>query len=118
ETVLSNMARAQFALGASGAMVYATADDFTRPSLTWMPATGAAVGGDLAALQDPALAPDGSRVAGINSGDLWIGDLSRGTTTRLTHGGTNVSPVWSADGGSVYYAASTGTTYETWKRDG
>src|SRR5262249_59195412 len=30
----------------------------------------------------------------------------------------NVSPVWSADGGSVYYAASTGTTYETWRRDG
>ena len=117
ETVISNIVRAQFALGASGAIVYATVGNSARPSLTWIPTSGSTVSGDLAALRDLAVAPDGSRVAGVSGGDLWVGDINRGTTTRLTHGGTNISPVWSADGGAVYYATSTGANYETWRRD-
>jgi serine/threonine-protein kinase len=117
ETVIGNVARMQFALASSGAITYATGADSSRPSLTWIPATGTAVLGDVAALQDLALVADGSRVAGVSNGDLWVGDVSRGTTTRLTHGGTNVSPVWSRDGASVYYAAGTGGSFEAWTRD-
>jgi Tol biopolymer transport system component len=86
--------------------------------LTWIPATGAAVSGDLAAFADLTATSDGSRVAGVTNGDLWVGDVSRGTTTRLTHGGTNVNPVWSGDGASVYYAARNGGRFEAWMRDG
>ncbi len=117
ETVIGNVARMQFALASSGAITYATGADSSRPSLTWIPATGTMVSGDVAALQDLALVADGSRVAGVSNGDLWVGDVSRGTTTRLTHGGTNVSPVWSRDGASVYYAAGTGGSFEAWRRD-
>jgi len=117
QTVVSNVAPAQFAIGSSGAFVYAISGAYVRPSLTWIPA-GGAVPGDLAALEDLNLAPDGSRVAGVGESDLWIGDTSRGTTTRLTHGGTNVGPVWSADGAIVYYATRTGGPFEAWMRDG
>jgi serine/threonine-protein kinase len=118
ETVVGNMAPAQFAIGSSGAFVYATSGDNVRPSLTWIPAGNGAVSGDLAALEDLKLAPDGSRVAGVDEGDLWVGDINRGTTTRLTHAGTNVGPVWSGDGASVYYAArSDGGPFEAWIRD-
>jgi Tol biopolymer transport system component len=95
--------------------VYAIAGDNGRPSLTWIP--GAAVSGDLAALEDLSLAPDGSRVAGVGNGDLWVGDISRATTTRLTHGSTNVGPVWNGNGGGVFYAVRNGGPFEAWMRD-
>jgi len=118
ETVVNNVPRAQFAVGSSGALAYALTNDSTRPSLTWIPATGAAVSGDLAAFADLTASPDGSRVAGVTNGDLWVGDVSRGTTTRLTHGGTNVNPAWSGDGARVYYAARNNGRFEAWMRDG
>ena len=118
ETVVSHVAPAQFAIGSSGAFVYATGGDRARPSLTWIPSTGAAVTGDLAALEDVRVAPDGSRVAGIADSDLWVGDINRGTATRLTHGGTNVTPVWSGDNAGVYYATRNGGFFEAWMRDG
>ena len=40
------------------------------------------------------------------------------TATRLTHGGTNVTPVWSGDNAGVYYAARNGGSFEAWMRDG
>jgi serine/threonine-protein kinase len=118
ETVVSGVARGQFTLAPSGALAYAVAGDSARPTLTWIPAAGAAVSGDLAALEDLTVAPDGSRVAGVSNGDLWVGDIGRGTTTRLTHGGTNVAPVWSGDGAGVFYAVRNGGPFEAWLRDG
>jgi len=115
EPVVSNVAPAQFAIGSSGALVYAVAGDNVRPSLTWIP--GPAVPGNLGALEDLSLAPDASRVAGVGNGDLWVGDISRATTTRLTHGSTNVGPVWSGNSGGVFYAVRNGGPFEAWMRD-
>jgi eukaryotic-like serine/threonine-protein kinase len=75
------------------------------------------VSGDLANLNNLDIAPDGSRVAGVSNGDLWVGDMGRGTTTRMTHGGINVGPVWSGDGASVFYGVRTGGPFEAWMRD-
>ena len=56
---------------------------------------------------DLRISPDGSRVALLigssGTGDVWVYDLNRGTSTRLTSNVSNASPVWSADGKSVYY---------------
>ena len=58
---------------------------------------------------DPRLSPDGTRLAlrviAANTSDIWLHDIARRTFTRLTLGGTNVSPVWSPDGKAVYYIA-------------
>ena len=116
QALIGSVARAQFAVSRSGAMAYSMASDATRPSLTWIP-SGVSVSPDLAALQDLTVTPDGSRVAGVNGSDVWVGDVNRGTTTRLTHGGTNVTPVWSGDGGAVYYAAASGTAFGVWMRE-
>jgi len=118
ETVVSGVARGQFTLASSGALAYAVAGDSAHPTVTWIPAAGAAVSGELAALEDLTVASDGLRVAGVSNGDLWVGDIARGTTTRLTHGGTNVEPVWSGDGAGVYYAVRNGGPFEAWLRDG
>ncbi len=37
------------------------------------------------------------------SGDVWISDLARKTFTRLSFSGNALSPVWSADGKTIYY---------------
>ena len=116
QALIGSVARAQFAVSRSGAIAYATEGDGTRWSLAWIPA-GVPVPADLAALQDLSLTSDGSRVAGVTGSDIWVGDVTRGTTTRLTHGGTNVSPVWSGDGAAVYYAATNGAAFGVWSRD-
>jgi serine/threonine-protein kinase len=116
QALIGSVARAQFAVSRSGAIAYAMEGDGTRPSLAWIPA-GVPVPADLAALQDLSLTSDGSRVAGVTGSDIWVGDVTRRTTTRLTHGGTNVSPVWSGDGAAVYYAATNGAAFGVWSRD-
>ena len=118
EVVVSSIAPAQFAVSQSGAIVYAAAPDAPRPALEWMPrAEGSTLSADLAALGAPTLSPDGSRVAGVGGSDIWAGDIVRGTTTRLTHGGRNATPVWSADGAAVYFASASSGPFETWTRD-
>lgn len=37
------------------------------------------------------------------SADIWIGDLTRHTFTRLSFSGSASTPVWSADGRTIYY---------------
>ena len=61
----------------------------------------------------PVLSPDGTHLAvsifsGLQgTGDVWIFDLQRGTSTRLTFGpALQQIPVWSPDGKTVFYASS------------
>jgi Tol biopolymer transport system component len=57
------------------------------------------------------LAPDGKRIAAHRhdgqGGDVWISDLSRGTTPRFTFDPSqeNASPIWSPDGRSIVFSA-------------
>src|SRR5262249_12522668 len=65
----------------------------------------------------PRISPDGGRVAfsltetrQIIDVQLWVHDLARGTTNRLTFEKMNVSPVWTADGKRLIYRSSTNVT--------
>jgi Tol biopolymer transport system component len=68
---------------------------------------------------DPRLSPDGTRVAVVwqtltgGTGDIWVGDLARNAFTRLSFSGSTLSPVWSADGKTIYYAAIGGNGNRT-----
>ena len=59
--------------------------------------------------QSLALSPDRTRVAvrilaaSRSQSDLWVGDIARGTFTRLTSTGTATDPVWTPDGTRVCY---------------
>jgi DNA-binding winged helix-turn-helix (wHTH) protein/Tol biopolymer transport system component len=52
------------------------------------------------------IAPDGRRAAGVaadaSGSDIWTIDLQTGARTRVTFGGSNVSPAWSPSGELVY----------------
>jgi eukaryotic-like serine/threonine-protein kinase len=122
QVVVTGVARAQFGISGAGSIVYAASTDAVAPALAWAPSAGpASISAELAGLQEPALSPDGARIAGIGrdltGADVWVGDVERGATTRLTHGGIDVAPVWSADGSSVFYAASKRGPFEVWTRD-
>jgi Tol biopolymer transport system component len=58
------------------------------------------------------LSPDGASVAFARRDsqrgwfDVWTRDLARGSESRLTFTGQNVSPVWSADGTQIYFTTS------------
>jgi Tol biopolymer transport system component/predicted Ser/Thr protein kinase len=58
----------------------------------------------------PRFSRDGTRLAvAIDSeagSDVWIYDLRRGTRTRLTGGGSNGFPEWSADGAQVTFQSA------------
>ena len=70
----------------------------------------------IAEISAPALSPDGTRVAWIESrwekaldrknNDLWVMSLESGAPLRLTFDPAGESgPVWSGDGRSIYFAA-------------
>ena len=59
----------------------------------------------------PRLSPDGSQVAATVSDpdtDVWVFDLSRRTSTRLTRDGKSLWPIWTPDGQRIVYASTRG----------
>jgi serine/threonine-protein kinase len=126
-TVVSHVSgadgRAHFALSANGSLVYATpgAAEHRRALVWWSPAGVREVAEGIPRLAAATLAPDGTRLSGVGAEgtrtDIWVADVGRGASTRLTHAGTNASPVWSADGHTVFFASRTNAAFEIWRRD-
>jgi serine/threonine protein kinase/Tol biopolymer transport system component len=102
---------AQFTFSAAGTFIYASGSDGAVGSLVDVDRSG-----NRRPLQTPAgdysafrISPDGSRVAiPINTEagtDIWLYDISRGTSTRLTSNSQSTLPVWSPDGTAIYYTS-------------
>jgi serine/threonine-protein kinase len=105
-----------FALSRSGTLAYVTggAGDEER-ELVWMSRDGKAQRIDSmwhAAFTDPAISPDGTRLAVSTGGvfqsdapaDIWIKRLESGALFKLSvEGGFNRSPAWSRDGKVLRY---------------
>jgi eukaryotic-like serine/threonine-protein kinase len=111
DTVLGGLATAdgvaQFAVSASGTLVAEIAPA-SQPRIVWQHDPDRAVAA-VARLSSIALSPDGTRAAGVmadgSGSDIWVARLDTGALTRVTFGGTNVSPAWSADGRRVFLAS-------------
>jgi Tol biopolymer transport system component len=101
-----------FAVSHTGALVYRTGAG-AKMSLTWVDATGHPAGtvGESGEYAYPAISPDGTRIAvamgPVQTRDIWILDVGRGTSTRFTFDpARDDAPVWSPDGKNIVFASS------------
>lgn len=95
-----------FSLSESGLLAYIEGKGSLTRQLTWVDRSGAVLGtvGKPGNYFTPRLSHDGKRVAydlsetTTDSGDIWVFDLERGISTRLTFDPRNESsPIWSPD---------------------
>jgi eukaryotic-like serine/threonine-protein kinase len=100
-----------FAVSKSGLLAYAR-ESRTR-QLSWVDRNGhgTPISEDRERFRMPSLSPDGKRIAvvidsEVRRSDIWIYDASRGTRTRLTTKGHNLTPLWSPDGSRVTHSGS------------
>jgi len=104
-----------FSSSQTGTLVYQSGETSGGWNLLWFGRDGKQTGAiaQVDRYLSPVLSPDGKRLAvmifagGMGIGDVWIFDLARGTTTRLTFGGdSHTNPVWTPDGKDIVYAST------------
>ena len=103
-----------FSISTNGTLAYGTGSTAGGGlQMFWVDRNGKTLGtvGPPANYRGVELSPDGSRIASHrhdgSGGDIWITDVARGTTSRLTFDASqdNSSPLWSPDGGYVGFAS-------------
>ena len=98
----------QFDFSRTGTFVYASGKGATQAwQLAWLDSFGKVqplifTPGDYVV---PRLSPNGKKVLFISNGDIYVSDLERGTTTRLSFTGDANAPVWAPDGKHVLFAS-------------
>jgi serine/threonine protein kinase/Tol biopolymer transport system component len=106
----------QFTFSDDGTLVYASGSDGAVGSLVAIDRSGnkhplQSAAGDYDAFR---ISPDGTHIAiPVNSRtgtDIWLYDISLGTSTRLTTDNASSFPIWSADGTAIYYCNWAGGT--------
>ncbi len=114
ENVSFQTEMAAFSLSDDGQLVYRTgALSSADRVLTWFDRTGKELGteGARADYEDVAISPDGTRLAyGLGDqrsqkSDIWVRDLKRGVSSRLTfEDADEIWPIWTPDGSRILYA--------------
>jgi Tol biopolymer transport system component len=110
---------AAFSVSRNGVLIYRVGRNAEYLSLEWVDHQGKVLGDIpglppnalLASYNPPALSPDGGRLAitlqDAQSGrdDVWVLDLKRNVSTRLTFGaGDETAPCWSPDGTKILFS--------------
>jgi Tol biopolymer transport system component len=104
--------RAYFGVSDNGALIYMVGNTSVNSELVWVDRNGDVVEkvGDPGSYYNPILSPDeqylvyGTMDEETDQRDLWIRDLRRNVSSRLTFDlGNDEWPIWSADGSRVFY---------------
>ncbi|MEX2047998.1 MAG: protein kinase [Gemmatimonadota bacterium] len=124
EGVAMDGTAAQFTLSESGTLLYESGAGSTS-ELVWVSRGGAVEVVDpdwTGGFGSPALSPDGTRLAvaiqGATSMNIWVKQLDRGPSTRLTSdGGRNDYPEWTPDGASVTFTSDRASpSFDLWTK--
>jgi len=114
-----NSGAGEFSFSNSGSLVYLPGGPRENEvSMAWVDRKGTAqfLPAPPRAYSGPRLSPDGHLAAVTIGNDVWVYDLARGTSTRLTYEGRNAAPNWTPDGKRVFYSSTrTGANSIFWK---
>ena len=114
EQVRYDLLREHAAFSVSQNNVLAFASSRPNAEIVWFNREGKRLGsvGDPGLYFVPSLSPDEKRLAvaydpQTGNGDIWLFDLSRGTSSRLTSDPSNDAiPVWSPDGSQIVFRSN------------
>ena len=108
------------AVSTTGVLLYSAFNHMSQ--LVWYDRAGKPQGmlGEPAPIGQFRLAPDGRRIAMSSASpggaDLWMMEVDRGVTTRLTsRPGISIHPVWSRDGRTILFAS--GSPFNLFRKD-
>jgi Tol biopolymer transport system component len=109
---------AHYSVSDNGTMIYVAGGDWVaRREMRLVSLDGAVrpLSEDRRPFRTPRFSPDGRRLAVVieaANDDIWIYDLSGGTTRRFTfESGSNIAPVWSPDGESIAFSSNRAGRY-------
>ncbi len=112
ENVAADRGYGNFSVSATGVLTYSAWLSEAIDQMAWFNRAGLELGtlGPPGRYIDPALSPDGTRVAvgaAINGKrDVWVFDTKRGTASRLTFEPANsANPAWTADGSRILFTS-------------
>jgi serine/threonine protein kinase len=122
---LGHSGAADFAVSATGTLVYVASADEGKHELTWVTRPGNAEPLDSdwqADFWNPVFSPDGKRLAVAvlgrgQSWEVWTRRFVGGRPTKLSFDGSvNWYPTWTRDGESVTYNSNVGGSYALWTK--
>ncbi len=106
---------AAFSVSKNGTLAYLDGDAGAASHLIWFDREGKRLGtvGEAAVYTNPSLSPEGSKLAvgrmdiEAKTRDIWVFDLARGSSTRLTFDpADHLNPLWSPDGRRIAFTSS------------
>ena len=114
---VDNVGQADFSASRNGVLVYRSGQGLTD-RLAWLDLQGKVLSaeGELGDGHNPALSPDGrwlavDRAEGGGSLDIWLRDLKRGVTSRVTTDAKDeYAPIFTPDGRSLIFSRDEGGT--------
>lgn len=126
-TFLSPSRPAAFTVSTGGLLAYSSSAAARGSRLIWKDRQGktlAVIGEAKGSVSYPALSPDGKRLAVVMhdvadnaAANIWIFDTERGIPTRFTFSqSVDRNPVWSPDGGAVYFGSTRSGVVDLYRR--
>ena len=126
DDVVSLDGDADFSASTTGTLVYRDEYAMPKSKLVWMDRAGkesGTLGPTAVYMYGLAFSPDKKRIAmgittrGEVTPDVWLVDVERDVSTRLTsYPGVDFDPVWSADGATIFFQSRRGGDSRIWQK--